>query len=89
MKLNDYGKVGPHGEVVIPTDYRKIYGLNPGEEIEFKPLGEGLLIERVKEAVAYKENDRPDPVKALTGSLEIDPKLADAILEADYQPEDA
>jgi hypothetical protein len=35
-----------------------------------------------------KEELKQDPVKALTGSLEIDPKLADAILEADYQPED-
>lgn len=38
---------------------------------------------------AMQKKAPEDPVKALTGSLQVDPQLADAILEADYQPEEA
>jgi bifunctional DNA-binding transcriptional regulator/antitoxin component of YhaV-PrlF toxin-antitoxin module len=89
MKVRHREIIGQHGEVRIPKDYQEDMGLSPGEEVEFRREGQGLLIERVKEAFAYKSNLLADPVKELTGSLEIDPKLAQAILEADYQPEEA
>ena len=92
MKTKPYiekQKLGPHGEVTLPPDYLKELGLYPGEsEVELRRAGKDLLLSPVEEAVAYKKKCL-DPVKALTGSLEIDPQLADAILEADYQPEEA
>jgi len=89
MKLKPHvGKVGRNGEIKIPSDYMKTLGLYPGEKVELKIIGRHLLVEPLKEGVAYKKKPLKDPVKELTGSLEIDPKLADAILEADYQPED-
>lgn len=82
------GKVGPHGELQIQIEDLKVLGLHPGEEFDYRVTDTRLLIEHVKEAVAHKKAAK-DPVKELTGSLELDPRLADAILEADYQPEAA
>ena len=42
----------------------------------------------IQEDVTPEKAPFKDPVKELTGALEADPQLADAILKADYQPED-
>lgn len=78
MKLKSYvEKIGQNGEIKIPPGYLKSLGLYPGEEVELKLAGRHLLVEPVKEAVAYKKKSRkgadiPSPLQQLTGILEID-----------------
>lgn len=76
MKLKENrGKVGTHGEIRIPEDYQKDLGLYPGKEYEIRPVGQGMLIEPVKEAEAYKKglpSKEASPLRQLSGILEID-----------------
>lgn len=89
MKLKTHiGKVGPNGEIKIPKSYLETLGLCGGEAVALKVTGKSLVVEPVKATNSSKKKSLRDPVKELTGSLRIDPHLADAILEADYQPED-
>jgi len=84
MKLTHREKIGQHGEVRIPEDYRKDMGLHPGEEVEFRREGHGLLIERVREAVACKGKGQRSAVGGLTGLIPVgDPKLIDKLLASD------
>ena len=64
-------KVSAKGWVVIPAVLRKRFGIEPGASIEFREVGEKILL--------IPENR--DPVEAFYGKLSDKVSLTDALLE--------
>lgn len=85
MKLKTYvKKVDPNGEIRISGDYLKELGLYPGEEFALRISEKRLLIEPVKEAVAYKKGHQKSAVDGLVGLIPVgDPKLIDELLASE------
>jgi bifunctional DNA-binding transcriptional regulator/antitoxin component of YhaV-PrlF toxin-antitoxin module len=54
-------KISERGQITIPNNFRKRFGLNKNVEIEFVPTGQGLLIQ--------KRSQRQHPVDTVLGIL--------------------
>jgi AbrB family looped-hinge helix DNA binding protein len=60
----DYGyrtsKVGERGQVTIPQELRRRYGIRPGEEVRFEEHADGLILRR---------QVTEEPLRALVGRI--------------------
>jgi AbrB family looped-hinge helix DNA binding protein len=60
---NRKSRVGERGQVTIPKELRKRYGVKPGNEVVFEERKDGLLIKKVV---------REDPLRELVGRIRDD-----------------
>jgi AbrB family looped-hinge helix DNA binding protein len=65
-------KISERGQITIPKDFRRRFGLNENVEIEFVPTEEGLLLQ--------KRTRKKHPVDAVFGILN-QPGSSDQYLE--------
>jgi bifunctional DNA-binding transcriptional regulator/antitoxin component of YhaV-PrlF toxin-antitoxin module len=54
-------KISERGQITIPNNFRKRFGLNKSVEIEFVPTDQGLLIQ--------KRSQKKHPVDSVLGVL--------------------
>ncbi|MBI4766422.1 MAG: AbrB/MazE/SpoVT family DNA-binding domain-containing protein [Deltaproteobacteria bacterium] len=54
-------KISDRGQITIPNNFRKRFGLNKNVEIEFVPTDQGLLIQ--------KSSQKRHPVETVKGIL--------------------
>ncbi len=66
-------KVSDRGQITIPNNFRKRFGLNKNVEIEFVPTDQGLLIQKMSQ--------KRHPVETVIGILKKPPVIRIDILK--------
>jgi len=76
-------KVGIKGQVVIPKAIREEIGINPGDEVTFRPDGKEVRVRRVSDDPEARARD----IKSLRGIWKDTPGGGTAALEEERRKE--